>query len=194
MRHRTVLRVVALVVLPGASLLVAGVAEAAAGGSVSGVSGGGGVAATQVSIATAGPQATVPLCGIKWHAQYTLYSGPKGPILWGFRTSDDCTNETATALSTQASLYFGSTLERTAPTATCSNCTNDVSHAGHEFHMTGAGSWFVKSSDTITVANIGTDTANGTIIWNFSGGSGSCSEVNANEVQCSTTSNAIVVP
>lgn len=193
MRHRTVLRLFALVVLPGASLLAAGIAGAAPVGAVQGVAGGSAGAEVQVS-AVAKPQTTVPLCGLSWHASYTQYSGTQGPIKWGFRSIDDCTNEAASELSTQASLYLSATLEHTARVATCSNCSSDISHGSVTFKMKGAGSWYVKSSDLIVVANIGTDTANGTIVWQFNGGTGSCGEVNANEVQCSTTSDPIVVP
>jgi len=44
------------------------------------------------------------------------------------------------------------------------------------------------------VPDIGRDTARGTIVWSFTGGHGSCSEVNADEVRCATTSDAVVVP
>jgi hypothetical protein len=190
MRHRNLVGLCALVALSAVSLLGVGAAAAASSGTAGGTDMGGGQAA-RAGVASA--PASVPLCDIKWHSSYTLYE-PNGPIDWGWRTTAACIGTAAPVLSTKATLYWGSLLARAAPTATCQNCTSVTSHGYKSFGFNGAGSWYVKSADLFTEPNIGTDTANGTVVWSFSGGSGKCAEVNANEVRCATTSNAVVVP
>jgi hypothetical protein len=192
MRHRNLVGLCVIAVLSSASLLGVGAAAAASGGTAGGTASGEGQAA-RAGVPSASTSTSVPLCDIKWHSAYTLYE-PNGPINWGWRTTAACIGTAAPALSTKASLYWGSLLARAAPTATCQNCTSVTSHGFKSFDFNGAGSWYVKSADLFTVPNIGTDTANGTIVWSFSGGSGKCTEVNANEVRCATTSNAVVVP
>jgi hypothetical protein len=190
MRVRHALRPFAITVLISTSLLGMGSAAAA-----SGVTGGGeGTGAGQmVGLGVASASTSVPLCGIKWRFEYTLYE-PNGPIKWGWHSTVYCSGTTAVALSTRASLWLGSQRAGAAPIATCQHCASETLHGFKSIASNGAGSWYEKTADVFTVPKIGTDTAKGIIVWSFSNGEGNCTEVNADEVQCATTSDAVVVP
>ena len=136
---------------------------------------------------------SAPLCSIKWSLEYTLYP-PNGPINWSWRSTIGCTGTKALALSTRASLYRGSLLAGATPTVACQNCASATSHGFKSIADNGAGSWYQKTADVITVHGIGTEPAKGTIVWSFSSGHGNCAEVDTNEVRCATTSDAVVVP
>jgi hypothetical protein len=133
------------------------------------------------------------LGSITWSFEYTLYP-PNGPINWSWSSTVGCTGTKALALSTRVSLYRGSLLAGAAPTAACQSCAIATSHGFKSIAGNGAGSWCEKTADVITVHNIGTETATGTIVWSFSNGHGNCSEVDADEVRCATTSDTVVVP
>lgn len=191
MGRRNVVRLIAIGVLSGASLFLA----ATAGAALSGVLVGGGATSggAQAHVTVRGASAASQNCGLSWHEQYTQYEGPKGPIDWKWHSTASCTMA-ATSLATQASLYYGTARAHAAPTRTCQNCASVTSRGVKSFPFNGAGSWSVKTTDSFVVPNIGTETANGTLVWFFSGGTGSCTEVNANEVLCATASNPLVVP
>jgi hypothetical protein len=146
-----------------------------------------------VSAGAASAPASVPLCSIQWHFAYTLQL-PNGPINWGWRSTVGCSITKARVLSTQAKLFWGTVLAGVAPKGACQICATVTSHRFQSFAFNGTGSWYEKTVDVITVPNIGRDTANGTIVWSFTGGHGKCTEVNADQVQCATTSDAVVVP
>lgn len=189
MRFQSLLRALVLVVLSSTLLLGSGAASAS-GGAAAGTGTGGG---QMVRSGAASASASVPQCSIQWHFAFTL-EPPNGPINWGWRSTVGCSITKAPVLSTQAKLFWGSVLASVAPKGTCQICASATSHRFQSFAFNGVGSWYEKTVDVITVPNIGRDTANGTIVWSFSGGHGKCTEVNADQVQCATTSDAVVVP
>jgi len=175
------------------SLFGIGAATAATSGVVAGTGTGTGTGGVQMVHSGVTSPSSTPRCSINWHFQYTLYE-PNGPIDWSWRSTVGCGNTKAEALSTRASLYRGSLLSGAAPAAACQDCASATSHRFESITSNGAGSWYEKTADVFTVPDIGRDTARGTIVWSFTGGHGSCSEVNADEVRCATTSDAVVVP
>jgi hypothetical protein len=194
MRFPNMMRLGVLAVLCSTLLLGSAAAAAASDGAAAGAGTGTGTGGGQtVGSGVASPAASVPSCRIQWHFAYTLQP-PDGPINWGWRSTVGCTITKAPVLSTQAKLFFGSLLAGLAPKGTCQICTSATSKKFESFAFNGSGSWYEKTVDVITVANIGKDTANGTIKWSFSGGHGKCTEVNADQVQCTTTSDPLVVP
>jgi hypothetical protein len=192
MRPRNLLRPLVLAVLSSTLLLGAGAAGAAPDGTASGTGTGTGTGGAQ-TVRSGTASASVPQCSIQWHFAYTV-TEPNGPINWGWRSTVGCNLIKAPVLSTQAKLWFGSVLSGVAPKGTCQICVSATSKKFETFAFSGVGSWFEKTVDVFTVANIGRDTANGKIVWSFSGGHGKCTEVNADQVQCTTTSDAVVVP
>jgi hypothetical protein len=190
MRFRHALGLCGLVVVLSTSLVGAGAAAAASGSASTGAGTGGG---QMVRGPAASATASVPQCTINWNFQFTLQP-PNGPINWGWRSTIGCAVVKARVLTTQAKLFWGSQLVATAPKGTCQICASATSQSLKSFAFNGAGSWFEKTVDIFTVPNIGKDTANGTIVWSFTGGHGKCTEVNADQVQCFTTSDAVVVP
>jgi hypothetical protein len=187
-----ILRPWVLAVLSSMLLLGAGAAGAASVGTAAGTGTGTGGGQTARSGA-ASASASVPQCSIQWHFAFTL-DPPNGPINWGWRSTVGCSITKAPVLTTQAKLFWGSVLAAVAPKGTCQICASATSKRFESFTFNGAGSWYEKTVDVITVPDIGRDTAEGTVVWSFSGGHGRCTEVNADEVQCTTTSDAVVVP
>jgi hypothetical protein len=181
-----------LLAVLAATLLLGGAAAAASGGTAVGTGTGTGTGGGQM-VRSGVASASAPQCSIQWHFAYTL-DLPNGPINWGWRSTVGCTITRAPVLTTQAKLFWGSVLAAVAPKGTCQICASATSHQFKSFAFNGAGSWYEKTVDVITVPNIGRDTAKGIIVWSFSGGHGKCTEVNADEVQCATTSDAVVVP
>ena len=134
-----------------------GTATAASGGAaVSTGAGGGQMMGSGVVLAST----SAPLCSIKWSLEYTLYP-PNGPINWSWRSTIGCTGTKALALSTRANLYRGSLLAGATPTVACQNCASATSHGFKSIADNGAGSWYQKTADVITVHSIGTGTRQG---------------------------------
>jgi hypothetical protein len=185
------LRPFALVVLTSTLLFGVGSAAAASGGAAPGTGSGGGM------VRDASTAKSTPPCNIGWHFEYKLFL-PGGPINWNFRSMVGCSGTKTLALYTRPSLYFGTQRSGATPIATCQHCAIETSHGFKSIPFTGsfngAGSWFEKTTDFLTVPGIGTGTANGSIVWTFTNGTGSCTEVTADEVECATTSDPVVVP
>jgi hypothetical protein len=192
MRVRNALRPFAIAVLMSALLLGVGSAAAASGGATTGSGAGGGQ-----MVRAASASASTPPCTIQWRFSFTRFL-PDGPINWNWHSTVGCNGTKTLALYTRASLYLGSQRSGATPIATCQHCAFETLHGFKSIPFTGgfngAGSWFEKTHDFFTVPNIGTNTANGSIVWTFTNGTGNCTEVNADEVECTTTSDAVVVP
>ena len=142
------------------SLFGIGAATAATSGVVAGTGTGTGTGGVQMVHSGDTSPSSTPRCSINWHFQYTLYE-PNGPIDWSWRSTVGCGNTKAEALSTRASLYRGSLLSGAAPAAACQDCASATSHGFKSIADSGAGSWYQKTADVITVHSIGTGTRQG---------------------------------